>query len=306
MARFEKVTGLFVPTVTPFNKDESVNYGAIKECADFLVENGVGGLIPCGSTGEIVSLTQEEQVAINREYIKAVDKRAKVFASTAAYTTKRAVEMSIAAEADGADGLMLVTPWYMAPNENEVMRHYEAVRKATNIPIMIYHNPWYSTCLLSDKTLAKMYKNGFIDAIKERQADVFHQQNLRALTDDGFSILYGYDICPVECMSLWGDGWVNGTGNLFPKESAVLTEMVKENKIDEAMKWHMEKIRPYLMPLFVDPMPSGIPSPWLQIIKVGMKLRGVDAGYCRKPILDLPDDVMLLLKSILKEYGYLA
>lgn len=299
-------TGLFVPTVTPFNADESVNFSGIKECADFLIENGVKGLIPCGSTGEIVSLTQEEQIAINREYVKAVDHRATVFCSTGAYSTKRAVEMSIAAEADGADGVMVVPPWYMAPNDDEVMRHYEAIRNAIDIPIMIYHNPWYSTCLLSDETLAKMYKNGFIQAIKERQADVYHQQNLRALTDDDFAILYGYDICPVECMTLWGDGWVNGTGNLFPMESAVLTGLCQERKLDEAMAWHMERIRPYLIPLFVNRMPSGIPTPWLQILKTGMKMRGVDAGYCRKPIQELPSDVMLLLKSILREYGYIA
>lgn len=302
----EKVTGLYIPTPTPFNADESVNFSGIKEVADFLVNNGVDGLIPCGSTGEVVALTEEEQIAINREYIKATAGRAKVFASCGAYRTKRAVDMCVAAQADGADGVMLVTPWYMAPNDYEVMHHFEAVRKAIDIPIMLYHNPWYSTCLLSDETIAQMYKEGFIDAIKERQADVYRQQDLRALTDDNFSILYGYDICPVECMSCWGDGWVNGTGNLFPKESVELTKLVKKKKVDEAMKWHFEKIRPYLIPLFVKKMPCGIPTPWLQIIKVGMKLRGVDAGYCRKPIDDLTPDVMELLTSILKEYGYIA
>ena len=271
-----------------------------------MVENGIGGLIPSGSTGEMVALTQDEQIAVNRATIKAAAGRVEVYASTGAYTTKRVVEMSVAAEADGADGVMVVTPWYMAPNDIEILKHYEAIRKAISIPIMIYHNPWYSTCLLSDEMLAKLYNEGFIDAIKERHADVYRQQNLRALTDDGFSILYGYDICPVECLALWGDGWVNGTGNLFPKESSVLCELASTRKIDEAMKYHFEKVRPYLIPLFVKPMPSGIPSPWLQIIKTGMKLRGVDAGYCRKPILELPDDVLNLLKTILKEYGYLA
>lgn len=305
MSKSKLVTGLYVPTVTPFNADESINFSGIKECTEFLIKNGIGGLIPCGSTGEIVALTQEEQIAVNKATIEAADHRVKVFASCGAYTTKRAVEMAIAAEADGADGIMVVTPWYMAPNEDEVLKHYAAIREAISIPIMIYHNPWYSTCLLSDEFIAKMYKEGCIDAIKERQADVYRQQDLRALTDDNFSILYGYDICPVECVSLWGDGWVNGTGNLFPMESAVLYDLASSRKLDEAMKWHFEKVRPYLIPLFVKPMPSGIPSPWLQIIKTGMKLRGVDAGYCRKPIQELPDDVLALLKSILKEYGYL-
>lgn len=305
MAR-EKLTGIYIPMVTPFNADESINFNGIKECTDFLVENGVTGIISSGSTGEMIALTPEEQIQVNRAAIKAANGRIKVICSTAAYRTKDVVEMSVAAEADGADGVMIVTPWYMAPNEKELFKHYETVRKAINIPIMLYHNPYYSTCLLTDEFIAKLYNEGLIDAVKERQGDVFRQQNLRYLTDDGFSIFYGYDICPVESLSCWADGWVCGTGNLFPKENVEVYHLAKARKMEEAMKAHFEKIRPYL-PLFTKPTAEGMPAPWLQIIKEGMKLRGVDAGYCRKPVIsELPADVMKNLKAVLKEYGYLA
>lgn len=301
----EKLKGIYIPIVTPFNKDESISFSGIKECTNFLVENGVTGIIPSGSTGEMIALNKDEQIAVNRETIKAAAGRIKVVASTGAYRTKDVVDMSVAAEADGADGIMAVTPWYMAPNENELLQHYASIRKAINIPIMLYHNPYYSTCLLSDEFMAKLYNEGFIDAVKERQADVFRQQNLRYLTDDGFGIFYGYDITPVESLSCWGDGWVCGTGNLFPKENTEVYHLSKDRKMEEAMKAHFEKIRPYL-PLFTKPTAAGMPTPWLQIIKEGMKLRGVDAGFCRKPVIsELPTDVLTTLKAVLKQYGYL-
>ena len=301
----EKLNGIYIPVVTPFNADELINFNGIKECADFLVENGVTGVIPSGSTGEMIALNKQEQMAVNKAYIEAVAGRIKVVTSTGAYRTKDVVDMSVAAEADGADGVMVVTPWYMAPNENELLKHYEAIRSAINIPIMLYHNPYYSTCLMTDEFMAKLYNEGFIDAVKERQADVFRQQNLRYLTDDGFGIFYGYDITPVESLSCWADGWVCGTGNLFPKENTHVFKLAKARKMEEAMQYHFDKIRPYL-PLFTKPTAAGLPSPWLQIIKEGMKLRGVDAGYCRKPVIsELPSDVTAALKATLKEYGYL-
>lgn len=305
MAR-EKLSGIFIPMVTPFNEDESINFSGIKECTDFLVENGVTGIIPSGSTGEMIALSTEEQIAVNRATVKAAAGRIKVVCSTGAYRTLDVVAMSIAAEEDGADGVMVVTPWYMAPNENELFKHYEAIRKAIDIPIMMYHNPYYSTCLMTDEFMAKLYNEGLIDAVKERQADVFRQQDLRYLTDESFGIFYGYDITPVESLSCWADGWVCGTGNLFPKENTEVFQLAKERKMEEAMKAHFTKVRPYL-PLFTKPTAEGMPSPWLQLIKEGMKLRGVDAGYCRKPVIsEVPPDVMQNLKTVLKEFGYIA
>lgn len=292
--------------VTPFNKDESINFSGIKEVVNFLAENGVSGLIPSGSTGEMIAMEPEEQMAVNEATVKAADGRVKVVCSTGAYRTKDVIRMSQAAEAAGADGVMVVTPWYMSPNTEELYEHYKSIRESIKIPVMMYHNPYYSTCLLTDEFIAKLYNDGIIDAVKERQADVFRQQNLRYLTDENFGIFYGYDICPVECMSCWSDGWVVGTGNLFPKENVHVYKLAKERKMEEAMKADFNEIRPYL-DLFIKPTEKGLPTPWLQIIKEGLKLRGVDAGYCRKPVIsELPEDVAFKLRETLRFYGYLG
>ena len=156
MAR-QKLEGIYIPVITPFNKDESINFDAIREIAEFLGKNGVTGIIPSGSTGEMIALTKEEQIAVNAAYIKAGHEYGiKVVASTGAYRTKDVVEMSKAAESDGADGIMAVTPWYMAPNEKELFEHYKTIHDSIDIPVMLYHNPYYSTVLLSDEFIAKL------------------------------------------------------------------------------------------------------------------------------------------------------
>lgn len=302
---FKKPEGIFIPMVTSFNaSDESVNVSGVKEVANFLIDNGIDGLIPSGSSGELVAMTNEEVKLVNRTVVETAAGRVKVFASTGAYRTKDVIDMSKDAEAAGADGVMIVTPWYMAPNEAEVYEHYKAIRAAINIPIMVYHNPYYSTCNMSMDFIAKLYNDGLIDAVKERQADVYNQQVLRYLTDDNFGLFYGYDVCPVETVSAWADGWVCGTGNLFPRENKTVFDLSKERKMDEAMKYHFEKIRPYL-PLFTEPTADGLPCPWLNVIKEGLKMRGVDAGVARKPVLPLTPDMVEKVRKTLKEFGHI-
>ena len=301
----KKLAGVYIPMVTPFRAgDEEVDVEGLKQVTNFLIESGVHGLIPSGSTGEIIAMDTVERASVNKIVCEAAAGRVPVFPSTGAYRTKDAVDLSKRAEADGADGVMVVTPWYMAPSEDELYEHFAAIRKAISIPIMLYHNPYYSTCLMTDSFMAKLYNDGLINAVKERQAELYRQQNLRALTDEGFGIFYGYDICPVESLSMWADGWVCGTGNLFPKENAGLYNTIKSGKLQEAKEYHFTKIRPYL-PLFLEKTDKGMQTPWLAVLKEGLALRGVNAGIARKPVQPLPEDFRAKLKKTLGEYGYL-
>ena len=301
----KKISGVFIPMVTPFNSsDESINEAGLRECTNYLINNGIDGIIPAGSTGECVAMETDEQKRVNEIVVDEAKKRVKVYCSTGAYSTKKVIDMSKHAEKAGADGVMVVTPWYMGPNEEELYTHYAAIREAISIPIMLYHNPYYSTVLMTDKFMAKLYNDGLIDAIKERQADVFRQQNLRYLTDENFNIFYGFDVCAVESLSAWADGWVCGTGNLFPRENKTLFDLAKSGKLEEAKEYNMKKIRPYL-DLFMEPTATGMPTPWLSIIKEGLQLRGVNAGVARKPVLPLTEDVREKLKKTLKAYGHI-
>lgn len=157
----QKMGGVVFPFVTPFcGEDEHVNYPALDKLIDFLIENGATGVIPCGSTGELVSMTLEEQLEINRHTIEYVNHRCKVYACTGAYRTSDAILLSKAAEEAGADGVMIVTPWYITPNEEEAYDHYKAIRAELSIPLILYHNPYLTSCWLSEKIIAKLYNDG--------------------------------------------------------------------------------------------------------------------------------------------------
>lgn len=219
----QKMGGVVFPLVTPFcGEDEHVNYPALDKLIDFLIENGATGVIPCGSTGELVSMTLEEQLEINRHTIEYVNHRCKVYACTGAYRTSDAILLSKAAEEAGADGVMVVTPWYITPNEEEAYDHYKAIRAELSIPLILYHNPYLTSCWLSEKIIAKLYNDGIIDAIKDSAHDIYRHQNMRALCkDDGFSIFYGYDNLPAEALMMYADGWITGVGTLFPAKLSV-------------------------------------------------------------------------------------
>lgn len=300
----QALNGVVFPLVTPFTKDtEEVNYEGLKQLIDFLIENGADGVIPCGSTGELVSMTREEQMAINEFTIKYVNKRVKVYACTGAYRTCDVVTMSKAAEAAGADGVMAVTPWYITPNEPELYAHYKAVREAISIPLILYHNPYLTGCWVTAEFIAKLYNDGIIDAVKDSAHDIYRHQCMRALTDEGFGIFYGYDNCPPEALSFYADGWITGVGTLFPKETKHLYNLAKAGKVEECKEFTMNTMRKY-MHFFNEPTKEGLPTPWLAIIKEGLTMRGIDIGLPRKPIGPLPESVREDLKNQLMEFGY--
>ena len=298
-------TGLYVPMITPFKpSDESIYEEGVRNYTEFLVGNGVDGVIPCGSSGEFISLEAHEQNRVNELVCEAARGRVKVFCGTAAYSTRKTIELSKHAQTSGADGVMVVTPWYLTPNEDELYAHYAALREAISIPIMLYHNPYYTGVLMTDAFMAKLYNDGIIQAIKERQADVFRIQKLRYLTDEGFSIFYGYDISEIEAFVMGANGWVAGLGNLFPAENKRIITLMNEGKQNEAIAWHMTKIMPYLE-LFMSPTAKGYGTPWMAFLKEGLAMRGVDVGVPRKPLRALEPTEREKLRNLLMQYGHL-
>lgn len=296
--------GVVFPLVTPFTgENEEVNYEALGQLIDFLIENGANGVIPCGSTGELVSMSLEEQEAINEFTIKYVKNRVKVYACTGRYRTSETVYLSKKAEQAGADGVMVVTPWYITPNEEDCRDHYRAVREAISIPVILYHNPYLTGCWLTAEFIAQLYNEGLIDACKDSGHDIYRHQCMRALTDEGFGIYYGYDNCPPEALSFYADGWITGVGTLFPAETVKLYKMAKAGDIAGCKDFTLNHMRKY-MHFFNEPTKEGLPTPWLAIIKEGLTMRGLNIGVPRKPIRPLPESVRADLKAQLIEFGY--
>jgi 4-hydroxy-tetrahydrodipicolinate synthase len=287
----EALNGIVFPMVTPFHDEtEEVNYEGLSELIEFLIENGADGVIPCGSTGELVSMTLEEHMKINEFTIERVAKRIKVYPCKAA-------------EVAGADCVMVVTPWYITPNEVEIRAHYKAVRDAVDIPVMLYHNPYLTSCWLRAEFIAGLYNEGLIDAVKDSAHDIYRHQCMRAVAGDGFGIFYGYDNCPAEALAFYADGWITGVGTLFPAESVKLYRLAKAGRISECKEFTLNHMRKY-MRFFNEPTKEGLPIPWLAIIKEGLMMRGINVGMPRKPIGPLPESTREELKKTMIEFGY--
>lgn len=295
--------GVVFPLVTPFDEKEEVNYTALGQLIDFLIANGAHGVIPCGSTGELVSMTREEQRAVNEFTVRYVNGRVKVYACTAAYRTSDAVRLSAEAEKAGADGIMVVTPWYIIPNEPELHSHYEAIRRTVSCPVIMYHNPYLTGCHVTAEFMAKLYNDGLIDGCKDSDHDIYRHQTMRALTDDDFAIFYGYDNCPAEALTFYADGWITGVGTLFPAETVHLYGLARSGDIAGCKAFTLNTMRRY-MHFFNEPTREGLPTPWLAIIKEGLTMRGIDIGVPRRPIAPLPDSVRDDLRETLKLMGH--
>ena len=298
-----KIHGVFVPMITPFKKeDESIDEKALRSHTNFLINNGVNGLIPCGSTGEFISMDLDERKKVVEIVVDEAKGRALVYASTGHYSTKLTIELSKHAEKAGADGIMVITPYYLPRNEIELYQHYKELRKAVSIPIMLYHNPHFSAVKLTDGFMAKCYNDGLINSVKEGEGDVHRLSDLRYLTNDDFAIFYGFDACVVESLAMVADGWVAGTGNLIPAEASKVYKLVKEGKLEDARKlWF--KIKPFI-DLCTTPTDEGLPAPWLAILKEGLALRGEQGGVPRKPAMALQASVKDKLAKVLKDLGH--
>lgn len=280
------IHGIFPPMITVFKEDGSFDAEGQASHANFLIENGVHGLIPCGSTGEFITMTMEERKRIAEVVIEAADRRVPVYVGAAHYSTALTVELCQHAEKAGADGVMLITPYYLPRHPEELAYHYETVAKAINIPIMLYHNPHFSGITLTNEFIADLYKRGIINSVKEGEGEVARLNDLRYLTDDNFGLFYGYDTAPIEAIMMGADGWVAGTANVIPAELSQLYQLAKDKKRDEVTAlWH--KIKPY-MNLCTKPR-EGRAQPWLAILKEGLRMRGQAGGYPRKPAFTLDE-----------------
>jgi 4-hydroxy-tetrahydrodipicolinate synthase len=286
MAKFE---GVFVAIVTPFKNSFEVDYQRLREHADWLITQGVHGLIPAGSVGEYATLTIEEREKVVETVIDAANSRVPVVVGTGAPSTQQAVNWTRHASEAGASGIMALPPVNYRPLENEIIAHYEALSEV-GLPIIAYNNPHdYATDLTPD-LLAKLSKIENIVAVKEFSGDIRRVHDILRKTD--LEVLIGVDDLGVEGPLFGATGWIAGLVNVFPKESVEVFNLAREGKVSEALALYR-----YLLPLFhYDASPQLV-----QAIKYGMELSGRPVGQTRPPRLPLAEHQ---LREIKEAYEY--
>ncbi|WP_314304869.1 dihydrodipicolinate synthase family protein [Brevibacillus parabrevis] len=282
MGRFE---GVFVAIVTPFTSDYEVDYKRLTELCDWLIQEGVNGLVPSGSLGEYATMTGEERAKVIHTVIAAAKGRVPVVVGSAAPSTRQAVEWVQFSKDAGAAGVMALPPINYKPLENEVFAHYEALN-TVGLPIIAYNNPHDYKIDLTPDILARLAKFENVVAVKEFSGDVRRMQDILAQTD--LEVMVGVDDLVMEGGLIGATGWIAGVPNALPKEGVELFRLARAGKLAEAQALYRR-----LLPLFhYDASPQLVQS-----IKYMMELAGFPVGPTRPPRLPLADDYYAGIKK---------
>ncbi|WP_169088610.1 dihydrodipicolinate synthase family protein [Paenibacillus sp. PL91] len=274
MARFE---GVYVAIVTPFTSSYEVDYKRLTELCDWLINQGVNGLVPTGSLGEYATMSNEERAKVVETVIAASAGRVPVVVGSASPSTEQAVAWVRHAKESGAAGVMALPPINYKPLEHEVIAHYEALN-TVGLPIIAYNNPHDYKVDLTPDLLAKLSKLKNVVAVKEFSGDIRRVHEILANTD--LEVMIGVDDLAMEGPLFGATGWISGVPNALPKEGVELFNLARQGKVKEASELYR-----HLLPLFHYDASAQL----VQSIKYMMELADFPVGPTRPPRLPLPE-----------------
>ena len=287
--------GAGVAIVTPMTADGEVNYEVLGEMLEAQIAGGTDAIIICGTTGESATLSEEEHSAVIRYAIKKVNKRIPVIAGTGSNCTATAIKLSKEAEKDGADGLLLVTPYYNKATQKGLIAHYTAIAKAVSLPIILYNVPSRTGCNLQPETIAALVKNvKNIVGVKEASGNISQIAKVKLLCGDDIDLYSGNDDQVVPILSLGGIGVISVLSNVAPKETHNMVMDYLNGDVDKARQMQLKAI-PLIDALFseVNPIP----------VKKALNLMGLEAGPLRAPLTEMEASHAEVLKKTMKDFG---
>ncbi len=287
-------TGAAVAIITPMNADGSINYEKLGELIDFQIENSTDAIVICGTTGEASTMSDEEHLECIRFTVERTAKRVPVIAGTGSNDTKYAVELSKEAEAVGADGLLLVTPYYNKTTQRGLIAHFTAIADAVNIPIILYNIPGRTGMNMEVSTIKKLAEHKNIVAVKEASGNISYAAKLIAECGDVIDVYSGNDDMIVPLMSLGAKGVISVLSHVIPKQTHDMVQFCLDNNYAEATKLQIDYLE-LINNLFIDVNP--IP------VKEALNMMGVSAGPCRLPLYEMSDDHKDILRASLAKHG---
>lgn len=290
MPKFE---GTYTVMVTPFQEDMSVDEARLRQLVDTQVQQGIHGLIPLGSTGEFLSLTEEERHCVARIVIEQVDGRVPVLVGTTAESTLDVIRYSRDAEALGADGVMILPPFYSNLTEDEIFHHYKTIGDAIGLPIMVYNNPNASNVDMQPEIIAKLAEIDNVLYVKESTLEVSRVRDILRLTGDRITVFGG--VLGFESYVMGARGWVAVGSNVMPAEFAGIYKAVVHDKdIDKAHELY-RRILPVIDLVFGHRYVSGT--------KALFEAMGQSVGHPRPPRLPSPQEDITWANRVVRELG---
>lgn len=285
-------TGAGVAIITPMNADGSVNFEKYREIIDWQIENGTDAIITCGTTGESSTLTAEEHIAVMKAAVEQTAGRVPVIAGTGSNDTAFGIELSVEAREIGCDALLLVTPYYNKASQKGLISHYNAIADAAKLPTILYNVPSRTGVNIQPATIAKLYENPYIYAVKEASGDISQVAKIAALCD--IDIYSGNDDQIVPLLSLGAKGVISVLSNVCPKETHDICTKWFAGDVIGSRQLQL-KLLDLCNALFIDVNP--IP------VKEAMNQMGWNAGECRLPLCGMEDGAKATLVSVMKKHG---
>jgi 4-hydroxy-tetrahydrodipicolinate synthase len=292
--------GCHIPLITPFKDDFSLDEPGLRKLVNYFIEEEkCDGLVPCGTTGESPTLTNEEHDKVIEIVVQEAKGRVPVMAGTGSNSTQEAIERTKHAEHVGAAASLQVCPYYNRPTQDGIIAHFEAIAKATQLPLFIYNIPSRTGRLIEAKTMIALSKIGNIIGMKDACGDMMVTMDIMKGTREGskkFYVLCGEDALTFAMMALGGDGGIMAVANVIGKEYREMIHLMLAGKIDQAREIHYKTL-PVVRALFIESNPA--PA------KEAMNQMGVPAGKLRLPLVALRSENRETLRKALVQIGRL-
>jgi len=285
--------GMLTALVTPF-RNGAVDTRALGELVEAQVAGGAQGLVPCGSTGESATLTHEEHLEVVRHVVRVARGRIPVIAGTGSNSTAEAVRLTRGAEEAGANGALLISPYYNRPTQEGIYRHYVAVAEATKLPLIVYNIPGRTASNITAETIARLARVPNIVGVKEATGSLAQVIETIAAAGPDFAVYAGDDILTLPIIAAGGKGAITVAGNLLPREFADFCEALLAGDLERGRK-SMYHLLPLIraMGLEVNPIP----------VKTALALMGRCADEFRLPLTQATSGTRAALEPVLHEYG---
>ncbi len=288
-------TGSLVAIVTPF-RNGKVDEKALGELIEWQIVNGTHGIVPCGTTGESATLSHAEHQRVVAFTVEAARRRVPVIAGAGSNSTDEAIALTKHAKQAGADGALLITPYYNKPTQEGLFRHYKTVADTVDLPLVLYNIPSRTGVNMAPSTIARLVSCRTIVAVKEGSGSVQQASEIIQACGDRMTVLAGDDVLTLPILALGGKGVITVTANIAPGDMAGLVNAFLAGKIQEARRLHY-KLAPLFTALFYETNP--IP------VKEALSLMGKIDGELRLPLCGMAPDTKHKLTSVMKECGLL-
>jgi 4-hydroxy-tetrahydrodipicolinate synthase len=292
-----RIQGIIPPVITPMQPNEDLDLPRLRWFIDHLIASGVHGIFVLGTNSEFYALDEREKQEVIATAVAHVNRRVPVYAGTGAETTREAVRLTRMAEREGADGVSVITPYFVSPTQKEIADHYRRIAEATSLPVMLYNNP--ATCggvKIDVDTAVKLAEVPNILGIKDSSGDLQNTNEMIRAVPERFSVLMGRDTLIFPALMFGARGAVPATGNIAPALLVQIYETFRKGDIDGSKKAQLQ-LNPLRLALGLCTAPGAV--------KAALGLLGMNVGPCRSPVSGITPEKLPLMRAALTQAGLL-